>query len=580
MKTQIRTKLWLQITVCTFIGALLMPGFALGQKDDKNKKKQENEVKASQKDENRIDKAISHYTEALAKARERYTNNDDFREEVNFAYRSLLRIHAKDAFNHNTLNPESWVQTTSGEKIPRSDDTLYDSLLAQDYVNRVGQSLVPANSEKRYGFKITLNPMPDARSLSTGTIYISTGMLSLVDNEAQLAYILGHEIAHIEKEHWRDDVLVAKYIESEQRSAEKKGSIIGAAASGVTFGLLGKGATGAIGGALFGGGMGFLGGKYIAKLFEQKSFDWSPAQEDEADKLAINYMLDRNYDVRESQTFYETLKTAAIEDPRIELDHYGDRYRTEQRGKTLTSILLMINDPSRLAKTNIGSTNLHGKSLSINRNLTVTVNRLAKNQEKMSDDMKTKIQNGEIMAGDGEFENLMSTIKRDNGIVAFYYDMYKLSARNLSQALAIRSDDALGYFYYGRVLKLTARKAGEKEEALSMFAKAIELDKRNANPQSRLYLALTKMSGRDTNNIQEIVNDLKQYVALYQQMNGGGLPPNMNMIYDYMQEAGELNYNAFAVTNVRTVSGPMPVVQQQPANQVVTPAKTLPKRKP
>jgi tetratricopeptide (TPR) repeat protein len=185
--------------------------------------------------------------------------------------------------------------------------------------------------------------------------------------------------------------------------------------------------------------------------------------------------------------------------------------------------------------------------------LTVVVNRLQKNQQQMAAELKTRIENGEIIAGDGEFENIMSALKRDNGIVAFYYDMYKLSARNLSQALAIRSDDALGYFYYGKVMKLTARKPGERDQALQMFAKAIELDKRNSNPQSRLYYALTKMSGRTTNNIQDTVNDLKEYVAMYQRVNNGALPPSMGVIYDFMQEAGELNWSATAFSNVKTI---------------------------
>ena len=91
--------------------------------------------------------------------------------------------------------------------------TLYENPLAQDYVNRVGQSMVPVGSDKLYAFKIMLNPVPEARSLSTGTIYVSTGLLASIDNEAQLAYVLGHEIAHVEKEHWRDDVLVAEGVE-------------------------------------------------------------------------------------------------------------------------------------------------------------------------------------------------------------------------------------------------------------------------------------------------------------------------------------------------------------------------------
>jgi tetratricopeptide (TPR) repeat protein len=263
-------------------------------------------------------------------------------------------------------------------------------------------------------------------------------------------------------------------------------------------------------------------------------------------------MLSRNYDVRETQTFYETLKTAAVEDPRIELDRYADRKRAEERRKTLNTIIAGT-DSSRLSRTLMGATNLRGKSLSLDRNTTVVVNRIEENQKKMAEDIKLKLQNGELMAGDGEFENIMATLKRDNGIVAFYYDMYKLSARNLSQSLGVRSDDALGYFYYGKVMKLTARKPGEKEQALQLFAKAIELDRRNSNPQARFYFALTKMSGRTTNNIQEIVGDLKQYVAMYQQMNGGTLPPNMGVIYDYMQDAGELTWSAAPVANVRNV---------------------------
>ena len=102
-------------------------------------------------------------------------------------------------------------------------------------------------------------------------------------------------------------------------------------------------------------------------------------------------------------------------------------------------------------------------------------------------------------------------------------------------------------------MKLTARKPGERDQALQLFAKAIELDKRNSNPQTRLYFALTKMSGRTTNNIQEIVKDLKDYVALYQQTNGGALPPSMNVIYDFMQEAGEINWSASPAVNVRNV---------------------------
>ncbi len=548
-----------------FICGLLMPSIALGQEDaNKDKKKEEKEAKANAKDDKQVDKTVRKYEDALAKAKEKYNKGGDFQEYVDQEFRNLQREHARTAFEYNTNDQGDWVETFGGDKLPKTTDSLYDNLMAQDYVNRVGQSLVPATSEKRYGFKITVNPMPDARSLSTGTIYVSTGLLSFVDNEAQLAYILGHEIAHVERDHWREDILVAKYIEDETKSAEKKSAIAGAVVGGITGGIFGGGAKSVIGASVLGAAVGVT----LNKLVNRKSFEWSAAQEDEADKLALGYMLDRNYDVRETQTFYDTLRIAAVEDPRIELDKYADRKRGEERRRSVDMIIKSA-DTSTLAKTLVGAANLRGKALSMDRNLTVVVNRLQKNQEAMAADIKTRIERGEILAGDGEFENIMSALKRDNGIVAFYYDMYKLAARNLTQALAVRSDDALGYFYYGKVMKLTARKPGEREQALQLFAKAIELDKRNANPQARLYYALTKMSGRTTNNIQDTVNDLKEYVAMYQQLNGGALPPSMGVIYDFMQEAGETNWSASTYVNVRNLAS----ASNAPLNQPVAPAK-------
>ena len=558
-------KLWFQgerkmkqvskkIAMVLFIISLLMPSFALAQESDKERKRREKqekqEAKRNKKDAKRIKKAVDKYEAARTKAIAKYEKDPEFAEDVEFTYRQVRRSHTDIAYQMNTMDSKDEVVTNSGDKLPQAD-SLYDNLLAQDYVNRVGQSLVPKSSNNRYGFKVTHNPIPDARSLSTGTVYVSTGLLSLVDNEAQLAYVLSHEIAHIEKVHWREDVMVAKWIEQDTKKKEKRASIFGAIAGGVVGGLVGGDAFSTLGGAFIGAGV----GQFVNKLVNRNSFEWSLAQEDEADKLAMEYMLNRNYDVRETQTFYETLESAAAESPRIELSPFAKHERTENRRRTANAIIQLA-DTNQLANSLIGATNLRGKALSIDRNSTAVVNRLKKNETAMSADIKAKIESGELMAGDGEFENIMATLKRDNGIVAFYYDMYKLSARNLRQSLAIRSDDSLGYFYYGKVLKLTARKPGEKQQALQMFAKAIEYDKRGANPRARLYYALTKMSGRTTNNIQSISADLKEYVTLYQRMHGGALPPNMNIIYDYLQEAGETDWSATPLVNVKTVSRP------------------------
>ena len=78
---------------------------------------------------------------------------------------------------------------------------LYNNPMLQRYINAIGQRLVPKDSPNIYSFKLLLDPIPKAEAFSTGTILISTGMVSMLDNEAQLSYVLGHEIAHVERNH-------------------------------------------------------------------------------------------------------------------------------------------------------------------------------------------------------------------------------------------------------------------------------------------------------------------------------------------------------------------------------------------
>ena len=74
---------------------------------------------------------------------------------------------------------------------------LYSNPLVQSYVNHIGQRLVPKSSSNVYTFRVLYDPIPKALTLSTGTIYLSTGLLSMLGSEAELSYVLAHEIAHV-----------------------------------------------------------------------------------------------------------------------------------------------------------------------------------------------------------------------------------------------------------------------------------------------------------------------------------------------------------------------------------------------
>jgi hypothetical protein len=57
---------------------------------------------------------------------------------------------------------------------------------------------------------------------------------------------------------------------------------------------------------------------------------------------------------------------------------------------------------------------------------------------------------------------------------------------------------------------------------------------------------------RDTAQSREIVTSLQDYVSVYQRQNSGRLPANMDVIYDYMQEVGEIDWAARPALNIST----------------------------
>ncbi len=75
---------------------------------------------------------------------------------------------------------------------------------ANAYLRRVGQSLVPrdlALERVTWRFRALRDPQPNAFALPNGSIYVTTGLLTLIDNESQLAAIIAHELTHVMRRH-------------------------------------------------------------------------------------------------------------------------------------------------------------------------------------------------------------------------------------------------------------------------------------------------------------------------------------------------------------------------------------------
>ncbi|QPJ66127.1 MAG: M48 family metalloprotease [Candidatus Nitrohelix vancouverensis] len=73
----------------------------------------------------------------------------------------------------------------------------------QRYVSLVGHAIAEVSDRPDidYYFAVVDSDTPNAFAAPGGYVFLSTGLLKLAQNEAQLAGVLGHEVAHISEKH-------------------------------------------------------------------------------------------------------------------------------------------------------------------------------------------------------------------------------------------------------------------------------------------------------------------------------------------------------------------------------------------
>ena len=80
---------------------------------------------------------------------------------------------------------------------------LYSEGSILEYVRKVGAKIAQASEEPDLGYQFFIldTQAINAFAAPGGYIYITRGLLSFMNSEAQLAAILGHEVAHVAAEH-------------------------------------------------------------------------------------------------------------------------------------------------------------------------------------------------------------------------------------------------------------------------------------------------------------------------------------------------------------------------------------------
>jgi predicted Zn-dependent protease len=85
----------------------------------------------------------------------------------------------------------------------RHEMGVYRDAALQEYVSGIGMTLARAGERPNlpWHFTVVDTPAVNAFALPGGYIYITRGIMPFLDNEAQLAGVLGHEIGHVTARH-------------------------------------------------------------------------------------------------------------------------------------------------------------------------------------------------------------------------------------------------------------------------------------------------------------------------------------------------------------------------------------------
>jgi len=173
-----------------------------------------------------------------------------------------------------------WDEANEFDDIMRRSGQLYHDQAFVDYLQEIAERLYP-ELKGHVRIRMLKSPILNAFALPNGSIYLNQGLVSRFQNEAQLATVIGHEIAHFQLRH-----------SYRQRSLLKNTLLLRAVVQ-----MLGV-------------------PSQVDIVFSSSMFGYSRELESEADELGYQKVAAAGYDVTETPKVFQHLiretKTAEV----------------------------------------------------------------------------------------------------------------------------------------------------------------------------------------------------------------------------------------------------------------------------
>jgi predicted Zn-dependent protease len=337
---------------------------------------------------------------------------------------------------------EIWEQSEAEQQKLNRKGNLYQDPLLEEYLNDVARRLTPAAVAEQgmpMRIRVLQDPSLNAFAYPNGAIYIHTGLLARVENEAQLATVLGHEIMHVVN---RDAV-------RHYRSTRNKVIAANIAAVAASIGISavagdqsrqGNAVTAAVIGQTSNALLGL--GLQLGVLAAVNGY--GREIEDMADAGAMHLMTQAGYNVNEAPKVHQILLQRYGDPSRLENFFFGNHSRNQER----------IEHYEQMLSTNYAQV-AHASTLITNTE---------------------------------EFQRRTRPLVRDNAILDIEAGRYGTAKAALERVLAVVPTDAKAHFYLGELYRKQRKDPADVEHAITAYRTAAEHDPSYPEPQRSLGL--------------------------------------------------------------------------------------------
>jgi predicted Zn-dependent protease len=352
----------------------------------------------------------------------------------------------RDVPGHTFFDGLEAKSRSESRKLNESDK-IYGDPAVSEYVRDVGTGLVPefARSDFSFSFQVLEDPSLNAFAFPNGAIYVHTGLLAKMENEAQLATVLGHEISHVTQRHGQRQYkkMVAVVIPA-QIGAIILGTEIQRRTDNPIYETM----------AILGLNLG------LAAAVN----GYGRTLEDQADRVGLRYTADSGYDHAESPKVWVIFN-----------DFYGDESKVE-------NFFYSNHSTNEIRK----------------ENLETEIERHYREREKApraAGKLPDVERPAPIVRGD-HYQKTMLGLTRDNAVADFELKRYRLAEAGFDRVLKHRPADPVAHHYKGRIIVATKEGVEARERALASYLKALSVAPEYAEAHRDLGLLYAEIGRR------------------------------------------------------------------------------------